>query len=144
LLIGVDFNLIRYASEKSGNGGVHRHTNLFNSLTNFFELRELNMSGGVYTWSNNQDPPTLEKLDRILVTSNWEDIFPQATVKRLPREVSHHNPLILFSGQSKKLSHIQFKFETSWANNTEFIQGVGKIWENHVKPKLHWTKFSKN
>jgi hypothetical protein len=46
LLIGGDFNLIRYASEKSGNGEIHRHTNIFNSLINFFELRELNMSGG--------------------------------------------------------------------------------------------------
>jgi exonuclease III len=46
LLIGGDFNIIRYASEKSGNGGVHRDTNLFNSLINFYELKESNMSGG--------------------------------------------------------------------------------------------------
>lgn len=46
LLIGGDFNIIRYAFEKSRNGGVHGHTNLFNSLISFYELRELNMSGG--------------------------------------------------------------------------------------------------
>ena len=61
-LIGGDFNIIRYASEKNRNGGVHRHTNLLNSLINFYGLRELNMSGGIYTWSNNQEPPTLVKL----------------------------------------------------------------------------------
>jgi hypothetical protein len=47
LLIRGDFNLIRYASKKSGSGGVQRHTNLFNSLINFYELKELNMSGGL-------------------------------------------------------------------------------------------------
>jgi len=41
---------------------------LFNSLIHFYELRELNMNGGMFTWSNNQDAPTLVKLDRILVT----------------------------------------------------------------------------
>lgn len=85
------------------------------------------MSGGIYTWTNNQDPPTLERLDRILVSSGWEDIYPHAMVKKLPREVSDHNPLILFSGHNKKLPHIQFKFELSWIDNPEFIQGVDKI-----------------
>ena len=56
ILIGRDFNIIRYAKEKSTNNGVHRHTGIFNSIINFFELRELIMNGGVFTWSNNQDP----------------------------------------------------------------------------------------
>lgn len=126
-MIGGDFNIIRYVNEKSDNSGVHRHTGLFNSLISFYELRELNMSGGCYTWSNNQDPPLLEKLDRILVSSSWEDLFPQATIRKLSREVSDHNPLILFSGLCQKRQHIEFKFELSWIDNPEFIQGVDKI-----------------
>jgi hypothetical protein len=38
----------------------------------------------MYTWSNNQENPTLEKLDRILVSKEWEGIFPNALVKKLP------------------------------------------------------------
>jgi endonuclease/exonuclease/phosphatase family metal-dependent hydrolase len=60
------------------------------------------MNGGLYTWSNNQDPPVLEKLDRILVSKSWEDLFPHALVRKLPREVSNHNPLIVTSGTPKK------------------------------------------
>lgn len=56
-------------------------------------------------------------------------------VKKPPREVSDHNPLILFCGLPKKTPYIQFKFEASWVNNEEFIQGVGKIWENPCKAK---------
>lgn len=128
ILVGGDFNIIRYAKEKSSNKGVHRHTRVFNSIIHFFELRELIISGGQYTWTNNQEPPTLEKLDRILVSKSWEDIFPHAMVRKLPREISDHNPLILSCGPPRNLSHIQFKFDLSWLNNPEFFTLVEKIW----------------
>jgi hypothetical protein len=79
------------------------------------------MSGGLYTWTNNQDLPILEKLDRILVSKDWEDLFSNSLVTRLPREISDHNPLILSSGPKKEKQTIQFKFELSWLNNPEFI-----------------------
>lgn len=66
------------------------------------------MSGGIYT--------------------EWWDLFPRATVRKLPREISDHNPLVVYSGHSQKLSHIQFKFELSWISNPDFIQGVGRLW----------------
>jgi hypothetical protein len=53
---------------------------MFNSVINAFDLRELYMSGDFFTWSNNQLDPTLEKLDRILVTKDWEGLFPTALV----------------------------------------------------------------
>lgn len=51
--IGGDFNIIRYNSERNKPGGHHKHSNTFNSLIHFYELREIHMSGGLYTWSNN-------------------------------------------------------------------------------------------
>lgn len=125
LLIGGDFNIIRYTRERSTNTRVHRHSGLFNALINFHELREISMTGGL--WSNNQDPPTLEKLDRILVTSGWEDLYPQVMVRKLPREVSDHNPLIISCGIMKKPSNIQFRFELNWLDNPEFKQEVNRI-----------------
>jgi hypothetical protein len=85
------------------------------------------MTGGLYTWSNNQEDPTLEKLDRILVSRDWEDIFPTAMVKRLPREISDHNPLILSSDCHKPLKFLQFRFELNWLDNPEFLGAVEKI-----------------
>ena len=129
ILIGGDFNIIRFSHEKNNSNRLHTQTNVFNSLINFFELKELEMSGGVYTWSNNQNPPTLEKLDRILVSNSWEDLFPTAIVTKLPREVSDHNPLILSCGQQKKANPIQFRFETSWLHNADFFDEVKRIWD---------------
>lgn len=35
ILIGGDFNIIRYAKEKNSNRGVHKHTGVFNSIILF-------------------------------------------------------------------------------------------------------------
>lgn len=93
VLVCGDFNIIRFSSEKN-KGGTHKPTNLFNSIINTFGLIDIHMTGGKYTWSNNQDNPTLERLDRYLVSKNWEDMFPMSLVYKLPRELSDHNPLI--------------------------------------------------
>jgi endonuclease/exonuclease/phosphatase family metal-dependent hydrolase len=87
---------------------VHRHTPLFNSLIHFYELKELVMCGGLYTWSNNQEIPILEKLDRVLVSQEWEDMFPQVVVNRLPSEIFDHNPLLVTINRSEHLPFIQF------------------------------------
>jgi len=65
-LIGGDFNIIRFACEKNKPGGVQRFSDMFNTLIDFHELRELVMTGGKFTWSNNQEDALLEKLDGIL------------------------------------------------------------------------------
>jgi exonuclease III len=135
ILIGGDFNIIRYAKERNKPGGIQRYSDTFNALINFHELRELEMSGGLFAWSNNQDNPTSEKLDRILIFKSWEDVFPNTLVKKLPREVSDHNPLILFSEICSAQRHIEFKFELSWLNHPDFIPNVKKIWTKPYRAK---------
>lgn len=68
ILIGGDFNIIRYNSERNKPGDNQRYSGTFNTSIHFYELREILKTGGLYTWSNNQENPTLEKLDRILVS----------------------------------------------------------------------------
>lgn len=87
-IVGGDFNIIRFSHDKNKGGRVCRHTNTFNAIIHAYELREITMNGGKYTWSNNQTIPTLEKLDRVLMSKDWEDIFPNAVINKLPREVS--------------------------------------------------------
>jgi hypothetical protein len=104
MLIGGDFNIIRYSSEKNKKG-LHKHSGVFNSITNTYELIDLQMSGGRYTWSNNHEVPTLEMLHRFLVCKNWEKTFPLAMVYKLPRDREHsdHNPLILITEVKQSL-----------------------------------------
>jgi hypothetical protein len=43
-------------------------------------LKEIEMTGRKFTWANYEEVPTFEKLDRILVTTDWEQKFMLAFV----------------------------------------------------------------
>jgi endonuclease/exonuclease/phosphatase family metal-dependent hydrolase len=43
-----------------------------------------------------------KRLDRVLVSTEWEENFPLATVVDLNREVSDHTPLLLRTGEEVK------------------------------------------
>jgi hypothetical protein len=49
--------------------------NMFNEFINHYKLREI-ARGAQYTWTNNQVNPVLVKLDRFLVSTEWEERFP--------------------------------------------------------------------
>jgi hypothetical protein len=69
MLVGGDFNILRYSSDKNKRFHDNNFSSVFNLVINSYDLRELNLSGGKYTWSNNGKNPTLEKLDRVLISS---------------------------------------------------------------------------
>ena len=127
-LIGGDFNIIRFATEKNKPSGVHKHTDLFNSIISANELLDIQMVGGKYTWSNNQENPTLERLDRILISKQWEILFPTVQVHKLPREISDHNPLFLSIPTSDPEKKVSFRFELSWLKGPNFTTLVEEIW----------------
>jgi exonuclease III len=86
---------MRFSNEKNKPMPHNKWSDIFNSIINTCALREIHMAGGQYTWSNNHCDPTLEKLDRFLMSSSWEELFPLVTVHKLVRDISDHNPLIL-------------------------------------------------
>lgn len=113
LLLGGDFNILRHTNEKNKKGGVRKHSEAFNSIINTHALREVHMSSGSYTWSNRQDIPTLEKLDRILMSDGWETLFPLTCVRKIPRAVSDHNPLTVDIGEDLEMKSRDFRFESN-------------------------------
>jgi hypothetical protein len=99
-VVGEDFNILRHAEEKNAHFVQSHSSDLFNSIIHTLGLREIYMHRGKYTWSNNHANPTLEKFDIILMSANWEGLFPFVTVWKLLREFSDHNALLLDSGSS--------------------------------------------
>jgi hypothetical protein len=61
--VGGDFNIIRSPSEKYNSRYNDRWQFLFNAVINSLDLRELELSRRQYTWANNLQTPTFEKLD---------------------------------------------------------------------------------
>jgi endonuclease/exonuclease/phosphatase family metal-dependent hydrolase len=62
----------------------------FNAIIESVDLRELALSGGQFTWANRRDLPTYEKLDRILVSTEWEQKNLLSMVQALSRSGSDH------------------------------------------------------
>jgi len=127
MLMGGDFNIMRYSSDKNKPFSPNKYSDLFNWMINTYELRDLNLNGGNYTWSNNQDFPTLERLDRILMSEDWENLFPLSTLKKIPREFSDHNPLLLYTDQERTKSSKPFCFENAWLKHHDFLPKIKEI-----------------
>ena len=58
MILGGDFNILRFSSEKNKSFSGNKSTDRFNWVINTHELRDLPLVGRMYTWSNNQQDPT--------------------------------------------------------------------------------------
>jgi hypothetical protein len=132
LLIGGDFNLIRLAAGKNKNFRSNIWSDVFNQIINSYEFREINMSGGQFTWSNSKKSPTLEKLDRFLMCSKWEKLFPLRTVHKVSREISDHSPVIQDTMENCVKKRKYFIFDNRWLKDDNFLLRVHKVWSKQV------------
>ena len=71
---------------------------LFNAVIDSFDIREIELTGWQFTWANLLPNPTYEKLDRVLMWTEWEFKYPLVSVHALDRGVSDHTPLLLDTG----------------------------------------------
>jgi hypothetical protein len=101
---------------------------LFNCVIDGLNLRELEMSGRRSAWVNSLPNPTFEKLDRILVSTEWELNHPLTTVVALPQVISDHTPLIIDTGKpSSSNNPPMFKFELGWLLRDGFMDMVRDV-----------------
>jgi hypothetical protein len=142
LCIGGDFNIIRNSSEKSNDRFEERWPFLFNAVIDSLDLREIDLSGRKFTWANSRRVPTYEKLDRVLVSTEWEQFFSLATVEALTRDISDHTPLLLSTGDGvKPWRPPPFKFELGWLLKEGFFEMVSEVWTKESKgssPLQRW------
>jgi hypothetical protein len=93
------------AQEKNNDRFNDRWPFLFKVVIDGLNLRELEMLDWKYTWANNLSMPTFERLDRVLVSTKWEEKWPLKTVQALTRIISDHTPLLLNSGATSTSGH---------------------------------------
>jgi hypothetical protein len=125
IIIGGDFNLLRFSHEKSRGRFDNYWPFLFNAVIDSLDLKEIEMVGRQFTWANNLPEPTYEKLDRVLMDHNWESKYPMVSVRVLPRieGLSDHAPILLTTGKHRTQCKRQFKFELGWLQCEAF-----RIW----------------
>jgi hypothetical protein len=96
--------------------GVFSYSTAMEEFSEFIFMQSLlylPLEGGQVTWSNNQEDQTWFRIDRFLISSKWEELFPEVTQRRLRRLLLDHFPLLLDCGAPRGGSKY-FKFENLW------------------------------
>ncbi|WOK93825.1 hypothetical protein Cni_G02526 [Canna indica] len=128
LILGNDFSITRFANERRNCSGFPRDSAKLSSLIADHYLIDLPIKGKTFTWSNNQQPPGLAKLDRILISSSIFQALPPAFVIGGERELSDHNALIFRPAHSFGSRNRSFRLECLWLDNVAFRNIILSVW----------------
>lgn len=66
-IVGGDFNLVRSQCDKNNGRVDFKWVDKFNSWVDFWSLVEINMTGRMYTWANNQADLIMSRIDRFFL-----------------------------------------------------------------------------
>lgn len=128
-LIAGDFNMIYCAADKNNHNLNRAMMGRFRRALNSMELKEIELLGRRFTWSNEKEEPTLVRLDRVFCTSQWEDAFPNHLLQSTTAGVSDHCPLLVTlnnNGFGKR----RFHFESFWPKLEGFSEVVAQAWNS--------------
>ena len=84
------------------------------------ELRDYPLQGGPFTWRGGLNNQSQSRLDRFLVTDDWDKMFDGVVQGILARPVSDHFPILL-EGEGLKKGPSSFRFENMWLEEKGFM-----------------------
>nr|XP_040245584.1 leucine-rich repeat extensin-like protein 2 [Aegilops tauschii subsp. strangulata] len=121
VVVGGDFNLLRFAEDKRNAHVNFARMQMFNDCIADLGLHEIDRICARFTWTNRQASPTQSVLDRVLVSLEWDLCCPLASLRDITRIGSDHVPLLLSSADERPPIPPRFRFETFWLSQTGFI-----------------------
>ncbi|RVW39533.1 Transposon TX1 uncharacterized 149 kDa protein [Vitis vinifera] len=93
--IGGDFNTVRFLKERRNAPRLIAEMRRFSEVIGELGLRDFPLAGGPFTWIGGLNSQASSRLDRFLISDQWEDHFSAITQSALPHLVFDHNPIVL-------------------------------------------------
>ncbi|CAN0871761.1 LINE-1 retrotransposable element ORF2 protein [Linum grandiflorum] len=130
IIVG-DFNMVRAPEEARGWPRPSAELVLFNDFVADLSLIELPLGGASFTWSNFREVPSLSRIDRVFVTSEWEEHFPGVSLVARTRTCSDHSPLLVLCEVARSIKR-PWRFEFMWLSHEGFGDLVASNWVTSV------------
>jgi hypothetical protein len=99
----------------------------FNSFIANLELEDLPLICRTFTWFH-PNGVAMSRLDRMLISNSWFDVWGVLCVWVLMRDVADHCPLVL-KYSSSDLGPKPFRFNNFWLQHRDFKELVSNAWE---------------
>ena len=93
--VGGDFNVIRDPMERNRKSRFNHSMRRFSQVTDELELKDFPMQGGFFTWRGGPNNGRMARLDRFLITEEWDCQFGKVIQSIFPRPISDHSPIFL-------------------------------------------------
>ena len=124
------FNILHFPSERMGGTHMTPTMEKFSEFIKDLNLIDLSLEGESYTLSSSTNQPSMSRIDRALVTSDWEEHYPDVIQRILPHPISYYSPILLEAGNMVRgKSH--FRFENLWLKMDGFVDRVQSWWNRH-------------
>ena len=128
--LGGDFNAVRFPEEGRNAPRLTAEMRRFSEVIGELGLRDFPLSRGPFTWIGGLNSQAASRLDRFLISDQWEDHFSTITQSALPRLVSDHNPIVLEVGGFSS-GKSPFRFENMWLKIDGFKDLVRSWWNGY-------------
>ncbi|RVW98665.1 hypothetical protein CK203_032249 [Vitis vinifera] len=134
-----DFNMIRFPSERSRGGRLSPSMRRFTEVIEELELRDLPLQGGMFTWSGGFNNLLKSRIDRFLISEDWEAHFRGVFKVFWLDQYQIILQLFLMEGDEERAT--PFRFENMWLKEEGFKEVLRKWWEGiqiKVKKQEAW------
>ncbi|XP_070016488.1 uncharacterized protein LOC142182619 [Nicotiana tabacum] len=122
-----DFNVTRYPSEKRECLRRSKAMVEFSDFIEDMELIDLRLEGGYYTWFKGDNHTAASRIDRFLISEEWDESFRNIKQTIQQRLISDHSPVALYCGAWEQAKSY-FKFENWWLNVEGFDDRIRDWW----------------
>jgi exonuclease III len=128
-----DFNAVRDSHERIGvrsgvDSGRSSEMVAFDLFLASLELVDMPLCGRRFTWYH-LNGVSMSRLDRILISPSWFEVWGNPNLWGLDRDVADHCPIVL-RYDSENWGPKSFRFNNFWLSHKEFKEVVTKAWED--------------
>lgn len=114
---------------KSNDNLNRRLMGAFREAVRDLELKELNLRGRKFTWTNDR---TQTRIDRAFCSVGWDLMLPNVFLQALSSRVSDHCPLLIVGSDTMKRFR-GFRFEAFWPRLPGYHEKVLEAWSKPIQ-----------